>query len=169
MNISKEVEGGFLMSKRVYSLYCHVLHTVFYLTRQKRVTKGGGVGWGARGEKGSRVSLGSLTPATPLGWLRCDGLVLKRNDIRAIFKRVSWKVGTSFAHDEYKKASDGLQFVPWPGRGLALSRSAVYDGSVLTKYCRFVVGWVVLNAKLFGSSFLSKDSCGEIIGRNTLS
>ena len=89
MNISKEVEGGFLMSKRVYSLYCHVLHTVFYLTRQKRVTKGGGVGWGARGEKGSRVSLGSLTPATPLGWLRCDGLVLKRNDIRAIFKRVS--------------------------------------------------------------------------------
>ena len=73
------------------------------------------------------------------------------------------------AHDEYKKASDGLQFVPWPGRGLALSRSAVYDGSVLTKYCRFVVGWVVLNVELFGSSFLSKDSCGEIIGRNTLS
>ena len=44
MNISKEVEGGLLISKRVYSLYCHVLHTVFYLTRQKRVTKGGGVG-----------------------------------------------------------------------------------------------------------------------------
>lgn len=156
------MEGGLLISKRVYSLYCHVLHTVFYLTRQKRVTKGGG---GARGEKGSRASLGPLPPATPLGWLRCDGLVLKRNDIRAIFKRVSWKVGTSFAHDEYKKASDGLQFVPWPGRGLALSRSAVYDGSVLTKYCRFVVGWVVLNAKV--SSFLSKDSCGKIIGRNT--
>ena len=51
MNISKEVEGGFLMSKRVYSLYCHVLHTVFYLTRQKRVTKGGG-GVGCKGGEG---------------------------------------------------------------------------------------------------------------------
>ena len=142
-------------------------HRVLLNATKKGYKRGGG--WGAREEKGSRASLGPLTPATPLGWLRCDGLVLKRNDIRAIFKRVSWKVGTSFAHDEYKKASDGLQFVPWPGRGLALSRSAVYDGSVLTKYCRFVVGWVVLNAELFGSSFLCKDSCGEIIGRNTLS
>ena len=44
MNISKGVEGGLLISKRVYSLYCHILHTVFYLTRQKRLQKGGGVG-----------------------------------------------------------------------------------------------------------------------------
>ena len=64
MNISKEVEGGLLISKRVYSLYCHVLHTVFYLTRQKRVTKGGGGG----GVQGGRRGHGH--PWAPLPLLR---------------------------------------------------------------------------------------------------
>lgn len=65
MNISKGVEGGLLISKRVYSLYCHVLHTVFYLTRQKRVTKGGGVG-----SKGGEGVTGIPGPPYPCYALR---------------------------------------------------------------------------------------------------